>query len=441
MTPAPPSVDGMGGAVAAPPQQVVNRAHTLPDAAVIERELTAAWRAAATESVGHGGAPVARTSTGTLVALVGADGDVGGIRDTLMDATASNPSRILLVVLDEAGAESVEAQYSVFCQVPTSGRRHVCNEIIQITAGGAGVGHVPPLILGLLEPNLPVTVWATDRRQWQSPQMANVLQVADRLLVESFDEAGLRALRGWQGVRARAGARRVQVIDMAWQRLHAWRLICAELFDGVTERQDLAGIDAVEVFLPPPDLTMRDATGGVFDAPAIRESAPPAPGAAALLLAGWLASRLGWKVTGSRAPATVCLTRESAGGLQPPRDSAAGATRQAGPEQPGVTLTFRDAELLSCPSGWPLHSVALSTHAPRAAAYSVRVHPGGMALMAAVGVAEACPIPQCVPAREPGMSELLCQALSPGPADRVFDDALARAVEIAAALERAQPAR
>ena len=439
MSIASPAGDGVKGGASAPVQQIVHRAYTVPEAAGIERELTAAWRAAASESVTQGGSPVARTSTGTVVALVGHDHDQDAVRATLMDATAAHPSRILLVVLDPEGDEKIEAHYSVFCQMPTAGRRHVCNEIIQIDAGGLGVQHVPPLVLGLLEPNLPVTVWATDRRQWELPQMASVFHVADRLLVDSEDEDALRALRAWQRARARFGARRVNVIDMAWQRLYPWRLICAELFDGLTERHDLASIDVVDIVLPPSDAATPRASGGASNAVPTPGEVQPHPAPSALLLAGWLASRLGWRVTGSPAPATVRLTRETADEDQPSRVSAAGADGRARQAQSTIDLNFRVADLLSCPAGWNVHSVSLSARAKRAAAYSVRVHPGGTALLASVGVADACPVPQSVPTRVLVKSELLCQALSPCPADRVFDEALARAVEIAAALKHLQP--
>ena len=42
-----PADDGVANGTAAPVQQIVNRAYTVPEAAVIESELTAAWRAAA----------------------------------------------------------------------------------------------------------------------------------------------------------------------------------------------------------------------------------------------------------------------------------------------------------------------------------------------------------------------------------------------------------
>ncbi len=404
--------------------QVVGSAHTVPDAATIERELTAAWRAAATDSVTHGGAPVLRTSTGTVVALVGPQDDAEAVQDTLVAATATQPSRLLLVTLDPAGDAHIEARYSVFCQMPMAGRRHVCNEIIRIDAAGDGVHNVAPLVLGLLEPNLPVTVWAADRHQWELPQMATVFHVADRLVLESRDRDGLRALRMWEKARARFGSPRVHVVDMAWQRLYAWRVICAELFDGLVERHDLERVDAVEILLPPPEIGTRRADGGVFASPVKPVEQRPEPGPSALLLAGWLSSRLGWRVTGSSAPGTVRLARESQGS-------------DTGSDAPAIELRFGVAELLSCPSGWPLHSVSLTVSAPRAAAYSVRVHPDGTSLMASVGVTAACPVPQCVPARALARSELVGAALAPQSPDRVYDEALAAAVEIAAALDRA----
>src|SRR5204862_6409631 len=91
---------------------------------------------------------------------------------------------------------------------------------------------------------------------------------AQAVLVDSFDEPV------WREAIARACAlsAHAYVVDLAWLRSTPWRERVAAAFDPPRRRGELDALTAV----------------------AVRHH--PASTVAALLLAGWLASRLGWRV-------------------------------------------------------------------------------------------------------------------------------------------------
>jgi glucose-6-phosphate dehydrogenase assembly protein OpcA len=77
-------------------------------------------------------------------------------------------------------------------------------------------------------------------------------------------------------------SRLLRVSDLNWGRLTSWRTLLASFWDVPDYRPLLDEIDRVEVAYDPPDV------------------APDEVAPKALLVAGWLASRLGWEVVGKR---------------------------------------------------------------------------------------------------------------------------------------------
>jgi hypothetical protein len=96
-----------------------------------------------------------------------------------------------------------------------------------------------------------------------------LLRLAQVVLLDSVDEPDLRqALR-----HARALLKRVYVVDLAWLRTTPWRERVAATFDPLNLRPDLRVMSAVTVRHHPDSAI------------------------AAVLLVGWLASRLGWQIS------------------------------------------------------------------------------------------------------------------------------------------------
>jgi glucose-6-phosphate dehydrogenase assembly protein OpcA len=107
--------------------------------------------------------------------------------------------------------------------------------------------------------------------------------MADRIVIDSaaFDHPQDDLLRLAQLLRERSGSMRVS--DLNWGRLTSWRTLLASFWDVPDYRPHLERIDHVEINYDPPDV-------------APGEIAPKA-----LLVIGWLASRLGWQVEAASA--------------------------------------------------------------------------------------------------------------------------------------------
>lgn len=192
-----------------------------------------------------------------------------------------------------AGAP-IRARATALCHVRPGGGGLVCSEQIVLTADRGAASLVPSAVASLLVGDLPVILLRLDRER--DPERDEALEAISDIVLEDSatrDDAEEMA-RLWRRV-AGEGARRVR--DIAWARLMPWRELLAEVFD-----QPEAAAAAGEI----QDVAIHH--GG---------AAPPA---GAWLLAGWLASRLGWtprertgrrvRFEGRRRPVRVSFERD-----------------------------------------------------------------------------------------------------------------------------------
>jgi len=117
----------------------------------------------------------------------------------------------------------------------------------------------------LVVSDLPTLLWSPHRH----PEAADaLLDLAQATLIDSVEEPV------WATAIERAGtlSRRTYVVDLAWLRSTPWRERIAATFDTARMRAELERIDTLEI-RHHPDSTV-----------------------AGMLLAGWLASRLGWEL-------------------------------------------------------------------------------------------------------------------------------------------------
>ena len=123
-----------------------------------------------------------------------------------------------------------------------------------------------PLVLS----DLPTVLWSP---HGHPPAADALLELAQTALIDSTDETE-RSQNGWRAAMERACALsdRVYVVDLAWLRSTPWRERVAATFDPKPMRSELESLSALTV------THYRDST------------------VAAMLLVGWLASRLGWEL-------------------------------------------------------------------------------------------------------------------------------------------------
>lgn len=134
---------------------------------------------------------------------------------------------------------------------------------------------LPNVVLPLLLSDLPVVFWWPGEAGLRDPFLFDMLAPAQRFVVDTVGFVHVeRALITLDALRRRPGVS-VDLADLNWGRLLPWRELIAQFWDVAPWRTHLSRLDRIEIELTKP-------TPG-------RSNRPQA-----LLLAGWLASRLKW---------------------------------------------------------------------------------------------------------------------------------------------------
>ncbi len=110
--------------------------------------------------------------------------------------------------------------------------------------------------------------------------------MGDRVIVDSADFCDLLSgLRRASNLRRRSG-----VGDLSWERLAWWQELTAQFFDAPRFRRYLPNLSRLHIRYALPSAASRRHDEDADVAPGT-----PAPMAQALLYAGWIATRLGWR--------------------------------------------------------------------------------------------------------------------------------------------------
>jgi hypothetical protein len=205
------------------------------------------------------GQPDLRTSVMTHTAWVPRTW-LDAARGALAGMAEMHPSRtVLLVPEPDAGRDAIDATLSVYCFPVEGETRQICSEVIELHLAGLRAAAPASIVEPLLISDLPVFSRWRGRPPFGSAEFEQMVRVVDRLIVDSDEWPDLPDSYG----ELVACLDRTAVSDIAWRRLFGWRTSLAAMWPGIAE------LDRVEV------------TG---------------PKADALLLAGWLRSRLNRKV-------------------------------------------------------------------------------------------------------------------------------------------------
>lgn len=201
------------------------------------------------------GTPDLRTST--MTHLVWAPPEwLPKARATLAGLAERHPARVIFLVPEPGRRDAVEARVALRDFSISGFSREIVSEVIELRLRGK-LRHRPgSVVLPLLISDLPVFCRWRGEPPWGSPEVDQLVDVCDRLVVDSSEWRGLplayTSLADLFDV--------IAVSDIAFSRSTAWRLRLAERWPGI------AGIRRLRV---------------------------EGPRADALLLAGWLRSRLG----------------------------------------------------------------------------------------------------------------------------------------------------
>jgi glucose-6-phosphate dehydrogenase assembly protein OpcA len=178
-----------------------------------------------------------------------------------------HPSRgILLLPRPDDPEDKVEGEVDLRCFVRGGQEKEVCSEVIVLRLCGRRASAPASVVMPLLVSDLPVFLRWRGRLPFGADELEQLVDLADRLIVDSSE---------WPGLDEELGLlvglfERVAASDIAWARTEPWRRAAAALWPDVAE------------------------------ASVLRVAGPEAD---ALLLAGWLRSRLGRQVRLEHEPA------------------------------------------------------------------------------------------------------------------------------------------
>jgi len=364
--------------------------------AALERELARMRRSMGAHAKEQA-VPVARASVLNLVVFATRDAHARRAAATIDQLATRHPSRAIVLLADRQ-REGIPPGLEMHCHLShPGGLQQVSYEQILIRARGHADQRLASAVIPLLLPDLPVFLWWTETPPVDALYFEQLLGLADRLIVDSGDFARPDGTLAQLHAVARAGDGRYGLTDFNWTRITAWRELVSQFFDVPAWRPFLDGGTGVRI-------------GFAVDADG-REIHP----SQALLLIGWLASRLGWRAVESLAPS-------EAGGLLFAMQRADGEEIQTrvrprfmrGIDEgnlSGLRIQARDG---ARHAEFVVKRIEDSAHATTTVIIDGRV------------VAE-----RLVPLGRPGVSELLGEELTIARSDAIYEDALAALVALA----------
>jgi glucose-6-phosphate dehydrogenase assembly protein OpcA len=190
----------------------------------------------------------------------------GEIANRLRHVGRSHAARTIVCAV-EPRRKSLDAVATIASDVhPQPGEFALLRETVVVDVGEQHLAHIDTIVDPLVVTDLPTVVWAP---HGHTEAVEALLPLAQVVLLDSVDEPDMRDALN----RAMTLLRDVYVVDLAWLRSTPWRERVAATFDPPHLRPDLRTISGVTVRHHP-------------------ESA-----VAGVLLMGWLASRLGWRLS------------------------------------------------------------------------------------------------------------------------------------------------
>jgi glucose-6-phosphate dehydrogenase assembly protein OpcA len=243
------------------------------DVAGLERQLAETWSKNARE----GQTGLTRVCVVNLIIFVPNLAERGELDELLEEVAAQTPGRIIVILVDCDSPSRLDAYVSTRCGVALKGRTQVCGEQVTIEAGGAACQTAASAVEPLLVPDIPAFLWWKDIPHDEDKLFARLVEMSDRVVIDSaaFDHTHADLRRVARLVESRADVLRLS--DLNWGRLTTWRNLIANFWDVPAYRAHLDTLDTTIIDYVPSSL------------------APEEIAAQSLLVAGWLASCLGWE--------------------------------------------------------------------------------------------------------------------------------------------------
>ncbi len=207
----------------------------------------------------------------------------------MSEITQEHACRAIVIGARPSAEQSrVSAWITAHCHVTKAGRKQVCSEQLTFLLEGDSTALLPNILYSHLDSDLPLHLWWQD--EFPSEIEPQLWAWVDRLIFDSRAWPDFHAQMSLVRQAQEEAKQRVTLCDLNWARLLQWRVAVAQFFDHPLSRHHLARISRLEI----------------DHAPGCRSTA--------LLLAGWFARQLDWRVNES-SPSLV-LRKESGDRVQ-----------------------------------------------------------------------------------------------------------------------------
>ncbi len=246
---------------------------TILNVQAVEDELTELWAENANDKDDDGA--IVRARVLNLLAYVTDKTILKQTDEIVFDTASVHPCRaILLFGEKDEEAKDIEAFVSARCHLGGSGKHHLCIEQITMRASGEFVEELPSAALPLLVPDLHSFLWWRGDLNFDDKVFKTLSRSVDRIVI---DTAEMKDVENGMIKLSEVFTRKdtAAISDLNWARLTEWRSVIASVFDSPENRKLLDEVTCFEIA----SSTLYNETNSK-----------------AVLLAGWLASRLGWRV-------------------------------------------------------------------------------------------------------------------------------------------------
>ena len=198
------------------------------------------------------------------------------LRGQFVDSAISGlmPRRLITLAPTLAADQPLETKVAAYCPLPEEGGAgNTCGDAIVLRGGLGALQQNLAMLQPLVAPELPCWVWWNSSLD-EPPELLQALAPLPRRLVVDSSRGRPRRCLDLLVERIRAGQ---ALNDMNWLRLRSWRESLAMVFDPPSRRDALAQVVQLDIDV---------------------EGDHPVKG---LLLAAWIADRLGWHLVSSRS--------------------------------------------------------------------------------------------------------------------------------------------
>jgi glucose-6-phosphate dehydrogenase assembly protein OpcA len=392
----------------------------------VERQLAELWKQSSGNNDVDHEAAVLRARVANLLVFVPNDQLLEDVRLLLPELTAIHPSRVLMMLGDRSAPDvDIEMAVTSFFQTDKrGGRKRLCCEEITLKAQGDFVVELPSAALPLQVSDLATFLWWRDALRVSDKVFEKLLPATDRLVIDSAEFAEPETdLVETNKLFAPDNCEKPGISDLNWARLTYWRALLADFYDVPAYQPWLEKIDYVRVDYVGP------------------EHKPTSVAPQALLIAGWLASRLGWKLLTNETPnendETLSLkfsrTTEDRGSSPTP-ESPRGQPDWSGTVKEGFGDREIKFELNRVDSGehkpGRLVRVELRTNADEPASFTVARSDDNLHLTTEANLGSKVHRGRVLPVRNRSAAQLLSREMEILCNDKIYEEALALAITL-----------